>query len=263
LTAGAQLEQMKVDFVALAAHELRTPLTELKGYLDILQSEAKGLTKDNRDFLARSVESAAQLSGLMNNLLGVARIEHGELNYQPEDIDYLAFLRDLEHELHERFDAQERTLTLRLPDELPDLRVDVIGLREILLNLINNAVSHTERGKGVVTLSVTKHRDTIQTSVTDNGTGIPADAMPHLFTKFFRVGEMSATSRGTGLGLYICRSIVEAHGGKIWAESTEGKGATFTFRLPMEPVAENPDQQDNNPKITRGAHGWIKEHTVH
>jgi PAS domain S-box-containing protein len=263
LTARTQLEQMKVDFVALAAHELRTPLTELKGYLDILSSEAKGLNKDNRQFLARSVESAAQLTGLLNNLLGVARIEHGELNYQPEQINYLTFLQDLQAEMAERFKDQDRQLTLNLPAKLPTLAADPVGLREVLLNLINNAVTHTQRTAGTIAISVKQHQEEIETSITDNGSGIPADALPHLFQKFYRVDEMKSTTRGTGLGLYICRSIVEAHGGHIWAESVEGKGSTFTFRLPAAKVAPSAPGGDNTPKITRGAHGWIKEHSVH
>ncbi len=264
LTARAQLEQMKVDFVALAAHELRTPLTEIKGYLDILQHEAKNLNKDNRDLLDRSMESATQLTGLVNNLLGVARIEHGEINYHPEPLNYLQFIEDFGARLKERLAIEKRQLELKLPVNLPTLNADVVGLREVLNNLVTNAINHTEPGKGKLTITIRRHRDEIETSIADNGGGIPASAMSRLFTKFFRVDEMKSTTRGTGLGLYISRSIVEAHGGHIWADSTEGMGATFTFRLPISAVAQDDPTRHNNAnsKITRGAHGWIKDHSV-
>jgi signal transduction histidine kinase len=101
--------------------------------------------------------------------------------------------------------------------------------------------------------------------VADNGVGIPAQATPNLFTKFFRVNTMKATSAGTGLGLFICKSIIEAHGGAIWVESTEGEGASFIFRLPLRPVALTTTPKDNETTttISRGAHGWIKKHSVH
>jgi PAS domain S-box-containing protein len=263
LTDRHQLEQMKVDFVALAAHELRTPLTEIKGYLDILQHESKGLSKANHEFLDRSMNSATQLSGLVNNLLNVARIEHGELNYRPEPLDYLKFVDELAKQMAPRFDQQQRELELKLPVELPTLRADEVGLREVLTNLIGNALAYTQPKTGKVTLTIKRHRDEIETSVTDNGSGIPAGALPRLFTKFYRVEEMKSTTRGTGLGLYICKSIVEAHGGHIWVESTEGQGSTFTFRLPLDGVASDQSPRHNNAKITRGAHGWIKDHSIH
>lgn len=262
LTAQSQLEQMKVDFVALAAHELRTPLTEIKGYLDILQHEAKSLTKENREFLTRSLDSANQLTGLVNNLLGVARIEHGDLNYHPEPVDYVEFIRNFTLELEERYAANRHLLELKLPDKLPLVMADVIGLREVLMNLVTNAVNHVSLDSGRIIIIVRKHQDQIETSITDNGTGIPAEAMPRLFTKFFRVDTMRSATRGTGLGLYICRSIIEAHGGRIWAESTEDEGSTFTFRLPLAPVADKKLAAHNTAKITRGAHGWIKNNSL-
>ncbi len=262
LTARAQLEQMKVDFVSLAAHELRTPLTEIKGYLDILDHEAKGLSKANREFLERSITSAGRLSGLVNNLLNVARIEHGELNYRPEPVNYLTFIEDLSRELTPRLKQQDRELSFSLPANLPELQADATGLREILVNLIDNAVAHTTPGTGHIQVTVKRHRNEIETSVSDNGVGIPLDAQERLFTKFFRVNELKSSTRGTGLGLYICRSIVEAHGGHIWVESSEGHGATFTFRLPLSAVATHHPARHNTHNVSRGAHGWIKESPV-
>ena len=138
------------------------------------------------------------------------------------------------------------------------------ALREVVVNLVQNAIAHTARKTGIITISATKKADEIETTVADNGSGIPADAIPHLFTKFYRVNEMNSATRGTGLGLYICKSIIEAHGGAIWVESEEGKGTTFSFRIPVKPVANLDTDVDNSTSsITRGAHGWIKDHSVH
>jgi len=265
LTKTRQLEEMKIDFVALAAHELRTPLTEIKGYLDILNTEAKGLSKSNKEFLHRTITAADQLGGLMRNLLNVSRIEHGELGFQPVLINYLEFIQDIELEMRETAIQQHRKLRLVMPNILPPVKGDASALREVMVNLVNNALAHTSPESGQVTISVEIVQNEIQTSVADNGTGIPADAIPNLFTKFYRVNEMKSSTRGTGLGLYICKSIVDAHGGHIWVESAEGKGSTFSFRIPLGTVASRHTREDNKTTttISRGAHGWIKNHTVH
>lgn len=266
LTKTHQLEEMQIDFVALAAHELRTPITEIKGYLDILDHEAKNLSKSNREFLERTMASATQLSGLMHNLLNVSRIEHGELGYQPETISYLDFVKHATRELTLRAEEQHREFALSLPTSLPPVTADPTSLQEVLSNLVLNAIDHTAPGTGRITMTIRRHRDMVETVVEDNGTGIPPEAIPRLFTKFFRVGEMKSNTRGTGLGLYICRAIVEAHGGTIWADSTIGQGSTFTFRLPLSTVASKlttDDNRDSKQKVTREAHGWIKNNPVH
>jgi two-component system sensor histidine kinase BaeS len=142
---------------------------------------------------------------------------------------------------------------------------DPTALREVIVNLVENAITHTAPKTGTITVTIKRHRNEIETSVADNGTGIPADAIPHLFTKFYRVSEMKSTTRGTGLGLYICKSIVETHGGYIWVDSTLGEGSSFTFRIPLGAVAPNNASDDNTTTstITRGAHGWIKNNTIH
>jgi PAS domain S-box-containing protein len=264
LTKNRQLEEMKIDFVALAAHELRTPLTEVKGYLDILQHEATRLSKADREFLDRAVAGANQLGELMNNLLNVARIEHGELNYHPVHLDYLAFIEEHAQNYERLVSEKERTFELKLPANLPTITADESGLNEVINNLITNALAYTQIKTGKITLTVKRHRDEIETSVSDNGSGIPSSAIPHLFTKFYRVEEMKAKTRGTGLGLYISRAIIEAHGGHIWVDSEEGKGSTFTFRIPLRALVTSANVTDNKTiKITRGAHGWIKNNTLH
>ncbi|MBW4061934.1 PAS domain S-box protein [Candidatus Saccharibacteria bacterium] len=260
VTAGHELEEMKVDFVALAAHELRTPLTEVRGYLDILRHDLKRLTKDETSLLNHAVSSAEQLGGLINNLLSVARIEHGEINYLPEIINYRAFLIELMAALEDRGRLTGRKVSLKLPAQVPNILADTVGLREIIRNLVDNGLIHTAPG-GHVVVSVEQTGSLITTHVSDDGEGIPPGAINKLFTKFYRVNELTNPTRGTGLGLFICRQIVEAHGGTISVITAVGKGTTFSFTMPQAPIAPS-DKAGHNKITTRGAHGWIKDHSV-
>ena len=182
--------------MALAAHELRTPITEIRGYL----------------------ASVAQLSGLINNILGVSRIEHGEMNYQPELLNWHDFLGEIEPQLVERAKQSDRKLTFKVSSKLPMVMADPVGMKEVMMNLVSNAIAHTEAATGKIEVSAKLVDHEIETSVLDNGTGIPSEAVQHLFTKFYRYEGLKST-RGTGLGLYICKSIIEEHGGYIWVET--------------------------------------------
>lgn len=262
LTKGHQLEEMKIDFIALAAHELRTPVTEIRGALDILSQDSKLIPKEDLKWLGHAANSAEELNRLINNLLGVSRIEHGRISYTVEPVNYAEYVKTVSTEVNRRIVESGRSLTVTIPARLPKLHLDHDAIKEVLNNLLNNAMIHTSAGT-TISIVVKRNGDTIDTIIHDNGSGIPANALPNLFTKFYRAGEMKSKTRGTGLGLYISKSIVEAHGGKIWVESTLGKGSTFTFSLPIKsPVAPTPKTKHNKNNITRGAHGWIKTHTI-
>lgn len=260
LTKNHELEEMKTDFVSLAAHELRTPLTEVRGYLDIIAHEPLGLTGEGRKLLDRAAGSSARLSGLINNLLNVARIEHGELNLRQEALDWRAFLQSQADSLEERMTAQRRSLILDLPESLPRVHADRLGAEEIIANLVANAINHTCPDTGEITITARRRGREVETVIKDNGTGIPKRALHNIFNKFYRV-EGLRSSPGTGLGLYICRAIAEAQGGHVWVESEEGKGSSFGFTLPIAPaIAEDSGSGDNTDKsnVTRRKHGWIK-----
>lgn len=256
LTQSRQLEKMQIDFVALAAHELRTPVTEMRGYLDLLLHEKTGLNQSGRELVQEGVVSARQLSRLINHLLGVAQIEHGELAVNPEVVDWQEFIADVTEKLAPM--AGKRRIELAIPKQLPKLLLDPIGMREVLNNLLDNAIAHTDPAKGRITVTVRQIGSQLETSVADNGPGVPAEALPRLFTRFFRAEGMHST-RGTGLGLYISRAIVEAHGGSIVAQSPPGEGATFTFYLPITNLTA---AKRSAAALRRGTHGWIKAHSV-
>jgi two-component system phosphate regulon sensor histidine kinase PhoR len=257
VSASQELEAMKIDFVALAAHELRTPITEVRGYLDILSHDLKRPTKDQRELLEHALASADQLRGLVNNLLSVSQIEHGEINHQPETLDYGKFVTELGTSLGARAKLAGRALKISVATDLPAISGDPIGLHEVISNLVENALVHTTTGP--IELTLESDGKMVTTTVHDHGEGIAQSALPHLFTKFFRVNEMTTPTRGTGLGLYICQHIIEAHGGKITVESRPGEGSTFKFSLPISRLTAG---DARNKLITRGAHGWIKNHTV-
>ena len=261
LTEEHKLEEMKVDFVALAAHELRTPITEIRGYLDIMQHEPIGLRPTGRELVNHAALAVSRLSGLVNNLLGVARIEHGEVNYYLEPTDWGSFLKAFKPELTERARQNNRKFSLKIAAKLPTVMIDPMSMREVINNLIDNAIEHTEPKTGTIEIIARLRDHEIETSVIDNGSGIPPEAIKHLFTKFFRYEGLKST-HGTGLGLYISKSIVEGHGGYIWVESHVDEGSAFSFRLPTKTKLAGQHPTSDTTNVTRGTHGWIKNNSL-
>jgi PAS domain S-box-containing protein len=229
-----ELEEMKLDFVSMAAHELRTPLTSVLGYLSVfIHESSKRLTDEENMFLNRIKIAAQQLSALVENLLSVSRIERNSFTINKVPTDWLPLVKQIVAEFQPRADEKKIQLTLVEPQgELPKAMTDPLRITEVLNNLIANAINYSQVG-GSVSISMESKDNMIVTHVKDTGHGIPKEALPHLFTKFFRVsGKLEQGSKGTGLGLYISKAIVEMHNGKIGVESEVGKGTTFSFSLP-------------------------------
>lgn len=259
-TKEQQVEDMKVDFVALAAHELRTPVTIIRGYLEILQEEiGMKLDPEHREFIRRLGISTTQLSGSINNILHVSHIEHGELNLNLEQGDWQEIVSEACVDLTAKAESQGKKLVTEFGGKLPGVSVDKVSITEVISNLVDNAIKYSNRGQ-TVKVKVYKSDDGVITEVIDKGLGIPSSVLDKLFTKFYRSHRTRSSHRGTGLGLYVSKAIVEAHGGRIWVESREGKGSTFGFELPK--VAKNDNDSDNS-DITRGVHGWIKNHSLY
>lgn len=229
------LEQMKLDFVSMASHELRTPLTSIIGYLSVFIEENKSkLTGEQVMFLDRIFVSAKQIATLIENLLNVSKIERGMLAVSMAPVDWQAQVTKVVGDLQNQAKLKNITLILHLPDKtLPKVMADPIRINEVVGNLITNAINYTKEG-GKVDVSIETNPSEVITSVQDTGVGIPKEAIPHLFNKFFRVsGNLGQSSKGTGLGLYISKSIIDRHKGRIWVESEEGKGSKFSFSLPQ------------------------------
>lgn len=229
------LEEMKLDFVSMAAHELRTPLTSIRGYLSVLQEEiGDKLKPEQNSFLEKAFISSTQLAALVENLLSVSRIERGSLQIQAQPTQW----EPLVEEAFKNFlpQAEERQVSLKYvapKERFPLVLVDRFRISEVISNLLGNALNYTPSG-GAVEISLELNKNEVITHVKDTGPGIPESALPKLFTKFFRVsGVLEQGSKGTGLGLYISKAVVDMHKGRIWVESTLGKGSSFSFSVPI------------------------------
>lgn len=238
LSKEEDLERMKLDFVSMASHELRTPLTSIIGYLSVFVGENKGkLPKEEIDLVDRSLISAQQLLTLVQNLLNVNKIERDQMSVFAESIDYYPVVAKVKDDLLNQAALKNIILNLSIPSQpLPKVMADPLRIGEVVTNLTANAINYTPAG-GRVEIKIEISPNEVTTTVSDTGVGIPAEAIPHLFSKFFRVSNQEQkASKGTGLGLYISKSIIEKLNGKIWAESEMGKGSKFSFTLPLAPI---------------------------
>jgi len=228
-----ELEEMKIDFVSMAAHELRTPITSARGYLSLIQEDGLDkLSPEQRSYIDKAFISSTQLASLVDNLLAVSRIERGAVNLQIIPCHWSKTVRSCINNFLPLAREKKIKLSVKIPEKLPQVLVDEFRINEVLSNLLANALAYTKAG-GSVNVEIETNNKEIITHVSDTGIGIPAEALPKLFTKFFRVsGALEQGSKGTGLGLYISKAIVEMHHGKIWVESKLGEGSTFSFSIP-------------------------------
>ena len=235
ITKEVELENMKLDFVSIAAHELRTPITAIRGYLSLLKDEV--YTTDNKErgaYLEKCIVSADTLYILMENLLNVSRIERGQVEISEKCLNWIAVVKSVVELFIEK--AQSMKVTIEIDERaVGNLKVhaDEIMIREVLANLLDNAVGYNKEG-GKVIFSFDRAGDFVNTHIKDTGAGIPQESLPHVFKKFYRAsGILEQGKKGTGLGLFIAKEIVRLHGGKIWLESRRNEGSTFSFSLPV------------------------------
>lgn len=257
-TDEKELEMMKLDFVSMAAHELRTPLTAVRGYLGLLLTDEQShLSEEGKQFVERAQASSKQLVGLISNLLNVSKIERGTLNMNYSKIDWTRTVQDAVND--QQFNAKTKHIELSYdgPTENVPLVVDELAIKEVVNNLIANAINYTGND-GHISVGVRIEDSKIITTVKDDGIGIPENAIDRLFTKFYRVkGGIASGSGGTGLGLYISKSIVELHNGKIWVDSEYGKGTTFSFSLPAYDEVQYEQLLSNQGTGVQKRHGWV------
>lgn len=228
-----ELDRMKSDFISTVSHELRSPLHSISGYVQLLLDGKAQDPATQRECLEIIYRQTQHLTNLINDLLDTSRMESASLALQKEPMQLYTAVQEVISELQPLADQAKITLSNNLTPGLPAVLGDKERLRRVIRNLVHNAVKFTPKG-GHVTISATVETGRIVISVEDNGIGIPAEALPHLFERFYQV-DSSSTRRvgGTGLGLYICKQIVAAHGGEIWVKSEVGKGSTFSFSLPL------------------------------
>jgi signal transduction histidine kinase len=223
------------DLVAEIVHEMRTPLVSIMGYADLMQRPDATLPQCHQ-FACIIQAEAERLNGLASNFLDLARLESGRADMSHDPVDLNTVIRMAVSVLAPQADAKQIVLSVGVPTDLPFLTGDAQRLHQVMLNLMGNAIKYCRPGDNV-TVRAWSDGDRLSVSVADTGPGIPKDALPHLFERFYRVAGEMGKAVGTGLGLTIARQIVEAHGGEIAVSSEEGHGATFTFTLPLAGVS--------------------------
>ncbi|MEO6508586.1 MAG: HAMP domain-containing sensor histidine kinase [Patescibacteria group bacterium] len=230
-----ELDHLKDEFVSVASHELRTPMTAVKSYLWMaLNGKGGELNEKQKYYLDRAYMSTDRLIKLVNDMLNVSRIEAGRVSLSVDKVDLNTLSEEVIAEVKPRADELGLTIKLVKVSDLPPVIADSDKIKEVLINFIGNSLKFTLSG-GVIEINFVKKEDMIITNVIDNGKGIMKEYQAKLFEKFGIIKgsyTTTSTSQGTGLGLYICKSIIKMHKGEIWAASEgKDKGSTFSFSL--------------------------------
>jgi two-component system phosphate regulon sensor histidine kinase PhoR len=255
LTRERELSQMKSDFVSKASHELRTPLSSIRAYVEMLVDGEASDEKSRQEFYRIMQNETERLSRLIDNMLNISRIEAGIVQIDRENVDIKALIARAMSTL----EPQAREKNISLHERLTNVDLSVEGdadmLYQVVLNLMSNSVKYTPEG-GRVTVSADSDNLTrsVLVSVSDTGLGIPPDALPKLFDKFYRVENYKRVAKGTGLGLSLCKHIVETvHHGQIGVDSKLGMGSKFWFSVPMNYAGTAP-HAPFTPHTTHGPH---------
>ena len=231
-----RLSKAKSDLVSIVSHQLRTPLTAIKGFVSMIQ-EGSGTEEDRKDWLAKTYTTNERMIRLVSDILNISRIERGKLQYSFKNINILNLIEGVITEVRIQADAKNLVFIWERPsEEIPLIRADEEKLRQVILNLADNAVKYTEKGRISVRLTYLKDLRRIRIMIQDSGIGITSEELKGLFEQFSRGKEGQKTNtEGMGLGLYVAQSIVRAHNGKIWAESEgKGRGSRFYVELPVQ-----------------------------
>lgn len=243
ITKERDEERAQAEFISTASHEMRTPVASIEGYLGLaLNPNTATIDEKARDFINKAHTSAEHLGHLFQDLLDVSKADDGRLKEKPAIIDVIEFTREIIVGLRAKAEAKGLELSYK-PDGTKSsagttvispvlyTHVDRDHLREVLDNLVENGIKYTP--EGTVSVDVTATEEYVRVAIQDSGVGIPAEDMPHLFQKFYRVDSTDTREiGGTGLGLYLCRKLIEAMDGRIWVESEYKKGSTFYIEIP-------------------------------
>jgi two-component system NtrC family sensor kinase len=230
ITHLKELDRIKSDFVSTVSHDLRSPLTAILGYIELIDRVGP-LNDTQREFINRVQFSVSNITSLINDLLDLGRIEAG-FDARKEVVPLSAIITYAVDGLRSRAEEKHQKLLTNVPDILPSIYGNPVRLRQLVANLLGNAIKYTPVG-GKVAISAEAESDQVIIRIADNGPGIPPAELPYIFDKFYRASNVPSDTPGTGLGLAIVKSIVENHQGRIWPESTLGQGTIFTVVLPV------------------------------
>ncbi len=238
LTRLKQLERTREEFIANVSHELRTPLSHIKGYVETLLDGAKNDPDVSTRFLETIARNADRLELLIEDLLTISELESGRVTLRLQTVELHAAVAKVFDDFKSR--AQARKIALTDETAAHTVHADPGRLEQVLSNLVDNAIKYGRPGGRVVVGARNTDDAKVEVSVKDDGVGLPPEALERVFERFYRVDKARSREQGgTGLGLAIVKHIVQGHGGKVWARSEPGKGATFYFTLPATEPTEN------------------------
>lgn len=231
------LDEAKDEFISMASHQLRTPLTSIKGYLSMLAEGDLGkVTKAQEKAIKEAFGSSQRMVYLIADFLNVSRIKTGKFVIEPKEVDLPMVVSEEITQLREMAGSRDITLQYQAPEVFPKVMLDDNKIRQVMMNIVDNAIYYTPAG-GTVTIQLFVDSADVVFKVIDTGIGVPKREQHKLFTKFFRAGNArKARPDGTGLGLFMAQKIIAEQGGSIIFESTEGKGSTFGFRFPLSKI---------------------------
>ncbi|MGI9293689.1 MAG: sensor histidine kinase, partial [Pseudomonadales bacterium] len=227
-----ELDRLKDDFVSTVSHELRTPLTSIRAFSEILLSEPELELEQRQNFLQIVVNETERLTRLTNDVLDLAKIESGRMDWNMQPTDVRQVIKDAISSVFQLYEERGIGLQKDLCNESAEASIDRDRILQVIINLLSNAAKFCEQDQGQVRISLTNEGDELRICVADNGPGIELKHHATLFDKFQQVSDQQqGKPKGSGLGLAICKLIVEHHGGRIWLESEPGGGSRFFFAL--------------------------------
>jgi two-component system phosphate regulon sensor histidine kinase PhoR len=235
ITRQRKLEAVRKDFVANVSHELRTPLSVIKGYIETLVDDHQQMPLEDRERFLHTIERHTErLNSLLEDLLTLSRLESINPGLSREMVSLPTFVGGLVDDYRGRPSAEAHRLNVSIDPAIDQVLIDPLKITQVLENLLENALKYTPAGSDIHISAQLREKE-VEVSVRDSGPGIPADDLPHIFERFYRVDKgRSREKGGTGLGLSIVKHIIQLHGGRVWARSEVGKGASFFFTLPNQ-----------------------------
>jgi len=239
-----KIDEMKSEFLSNVSHELRTPLQSISGFTKLILSSKVPDPATQHEFLQIIDRETLHLGNLINSLLDMSRMESGRFQINKQLIPIRDIMLDSVKSFHSLAHDKDINLNEDIPPQLPEMEVDGERMRQVVINLLSNAIKYSDPGSSV-TVKIEKREKELLFQISDHGIGISQETLLHLFERFYRA-EDKLNRCGTGLGLYIAKQIIEAHGGQIWAESKLGEGSTFSFTLPLNGKGENIHGKENS-----------------
>ncbi len=233
-----RLDRIKSNFLSVTSHELRTPMSAIKGYIQMLLKQRLGdVTPEQKDALDAVLRNTNRLDNLIEAILDISRLESGTMKFLPEQTDISKMIKEVTETMQANTNVKNIKINTEL-EELPELVIDQQRIKQVLMNLVDNAIKFSPHDS-TINLCTKMKKDDVLFEIRDFGRGIPKKTQKKIFERFYQVDSgMDRKFGGVGLGLSISKGIIQAHGGDIWVESTMGKGSTFRFTLPLEPARD-------------------------